>query len=68
MAPAGKVSGLVIQALRHVGQKGTNKQVIAQLDRVLDEQAKSQMMKDIRYAPAWIADVIRELAVREKSE
>ena len=68
MAPAGKVSGLVIQALRHVGQNGTDKQVIAQLDRVLDKQAKSQLMKDIRYAPAWIADVIRELAVREKSE
>ena len=68
MATAGKVSGLVIQALRHLGQVHVDKQVIAQLDRVLDEQAKSQLMKDIRYAPAWIADIIRDLAGREKSE
>ena len=68
MATAGKVSGLVIQALRHLGQERADKQVIAQLDRVLDEQAKSQLKKDIRYAPAWIADIIRDLAAGEKSE
>jgi hypothetical protein len=68
MATAGKVSGLVIQALRHLGQEHVDKQVIAQLDRVLDGQAKSQLMKDIRCAPAWIADIIRDLAGREKSE
>lgn len=68
MATAGKVSGLVIQALRHLGQEHVDKQVIAQLERVLDEQAKSQLIRDIRYAPAWIADIIRALAGREKSE
>ena len=68
MATAGKVSGLVIQALRHLGEEHVDKQVIAQLERVLDEQAKSQLMRDIRYAPAWIADIIRVLAGREKSQ
>ncbi|MBM4310697.1 MAG: hypothetical protein FJ119_07115 [Deltaproteobacteria bacterium] len=68
MATAGRLSGLVIQALRHVGQQRVDKQVITQLERVLDEQARSQLMKDIRYAPAWIADIIRDLAVRGKSE
>ena len=68
MATAGKVSGLVIQALRHFGQEGVDKQIIAQLDRLLDDQVKSQLMKDIRYAPAWIADIIRDLAGKEKSE
>ena len=68
MATAGKVSGLVIQALRRMGQAHIDKQVIAQLGRVLDAQAKAQLMKDIRYAPAWIADIIRDLAGREKSE
>ena len=68
MATAGKVSGLVIQALRRMGQEHIDKQVISQLDRVLDAQAKAQLMKDIRYAPAWIADIIRDLAGREKSE
>jgi len=67
MATAGKVSGLVIQALRHLGEEHVDQQVIAQLDRFLDEQAKAQLTKDIRYAPAWIADIIRDLTGREKS-
>lgn len=67
MATAGKVSGLVIQALRHLGQGRVDKQVKSQLGRVLDNQAKSQLLKDIRYAPAWIADIIRDLADQEKS-
>jgi len=62
MATAGKISGLVIQALRHLGRKNVNTQVIAQLDRRLDAAARTQMMKDIRHAPAWIADIFRSLA------
>jgi hypothetical protein len=68
MATAGKVSGLVIQALRHVGQEGMDTQILGRLDRILDEQAKTQLLKDIRYAPAWIANIIRTLAGKEKSE
>ena len=68
MATAGKVSGLVIQALRHLGQKNVDDQVIAQLDRRLDAQARLQLMKDIHYAPAWIADIFHDLADREASE
>jgi len=67
MATAGKVSGLVIQALRHLGQQRVDTQVITHLNRVLDEQARSQLMKDIRCAPAWIADIIRDLAASGKS-
>lgn len=68
MATAGKVSGLVIQALRHVGQEGVDSQILEKLDRILDDQAKTQLLKDIRYAPAWIANIIRTLAGKEKSE
>lgn len=67
MATSGKTSGLVIQALRHLGQERVDKQIIAQLGRLLDDQAKSQLMKDIRYAPAWIADIIRDLEGKEKA-
>jgi hypothetical protein len=62
MATAGKISGLVIQALRHLGRKNVNTQVIAQLDRRLDAAARTQLMKDIRHAPAWITDIFRSLA------
>ncbi|RKZ37767.1 MAG: hypothetical protein DRQ37_01135 [Gammaproteobacteria bacterium] len=62
MATAEKISGLVIQALRHLGRKNVDEQTIAQLDRRLDDDARRQLMKDIRYAPAWIADIFHGLA------
>jgi hypothetical protein len=67
MATAGKISGLVIQALRHLSRKNVDQQVIAQLDRRLDDDARKQLVKDIRYAPAWIADIFRSLADRESA-
>ena len=62
MATAGRSSGLVIQALRHLGRKNIDQKIIARLDHRLNDDARKQMMKDIRYAPAWIADIIRKLA------
>ncbi len=67
MATAGKISGLVIQALRHLGKDQVDDDVISQLDRKLDDDARRQLMKDIRYAPAWIAEIFRQL-VRPNSE
>ncbi|MFH2131877.1 MAG: DUF6088 family protein [bacterium] len=68
MAAAGRISGLVIQALRHLGRENVDKQTISKLDRRLDADAKAQLLKDIRHAPAWIADIFRDLAARESSE
>lgn len=65
MATAGKISGLVIQALRYLRRENVDDQVIAQLDRRLDVNARKQLMKDIRYASAWIADIFRKLAHKE---
>ena len=67
MATAKRSSGLVIQALRHLGRKNVDQQIIAQLDRRLDDDARKQLMQDIRYAPAWIADIIRRLAGQEST-
>lgn len=61
MATAGKISGLVMQALRHLGQSQVDGKVVELLDRRLDDAARKQLMKDIRYAPAWIAGIIRKL-------
>ena len=68
MATAGKTSGLLIQALRHLGQRNVDDQIITKLDRRLDTKAKAQLMKDIRHAPAWIADIFRKLAGKEAFE
>ncbi len=67
MATAGKISGLVIQALRHLGRDQVDDDVVRQLDKRLDDAARKQLMKDIRYAPAWIAEIFRQL-VRPNSE
>jgi hypothetical protein len=61
MATAGRVSGLVIQALRHLGRAHVDETVFAQLDRRLDPADRTQLLKDVRYAPAWIAEIMRRL-------
>lgn len=65
MAAAGKISGLIIQALRHIGKEHVDDHVLEQLKRRLDEEARAQLMKDIRYAPAWIADIFRTLSDKD---
>jgi hypothetical protein len=66
MAAAGKKSGLVIQALRHLGQRHVDDRLISQLRTRLNDDDKRQLLKDIIYAPAWIADVMRGVATPEK--
>ncbi|MGB1127036.1 MAG: DUF6088 family protein [Opitutales bacterium] len=62
MATAGKISGLAIQALKHIGKDQVDDAVIATLSKRLDDAARRQLIKDIRSAPAWIADIFRKLA------
>ena len=64
MATAGKISGLVIQALRYLGKEHVDSRDISILDDQLDNAARQELMEDIRYVPAWIADIIRSLATR----
>jgi hypothetical protein len=68
MATAGKISGLVIQALRHLGSTHVDDNVIARLDRRLDADARKQLLKDVRFAPAWIAYIMRRLGKKEETE
>lgn len=65
MATAGRVSGLVIQALRHLGKDHVDESLVAKLDRRLDHDDRRQLAKDIRYAPAWIGSIIRRLTAEE---
>lgn len=61
LATAGKISGLVIQALKYLGQDHIDKQITEQLDRNLSSADRAQLLKDIRYAPEWIAQIIMRL-------
>ena len=62
MGPAGRISGLVIQALRHLGQKHVDDAVIRTLQSKLSDQDKKRLIKDIAYAPAWVGKHLREIA------
>jgi len=68
MATAGRISGLVIQALRHLGRQHVDEDIITQLDGRLDANAKKQLLKDVRFAPAWIADIMRRLGKKKETE
>jgi len=61
MAGAGTPSGLVIQALRWIGRAHVDARMVALLKSRLSDDDRRRLMKDIRYAPAWVADVIRQI-------
>jgi hypothetical protein len=66
MATAGRASGLVIQALRHLGQRHVDKPMVDRLRKRLTDEDKRQLLQDITHAPAWVADVMRLVATPEK--
>ena len=61
MATAGRVSGLVIQALRYMKQENIDDMIINKLKRRLSVEDKKQLVSDLRYSPAWIEKVVRKL-------
>jgi hypothetical protein len=65
MATAGRASGLVIQALRYLGQSHVDDSTVDALARRLPKKDRQDLMKDIQYAPAWIGRIFRRLAERE---
>lgn len=65
MAAAGRITGLVIQALRFLGQDAVSTNVIMKLKKRLTPEDRRTLMRDIKLAPAWVADILRELAESE---
>lgn len=62
MSTAGRVGGLVIQALRFMGQQRVTDKDITRLAKRLDDASKKQIEADAQYAPAWIAAIMRRIA------
>jgi hypothetical protein len=62
MATAGRKSGDIIQALRHIGQRNINDTTRAILRRQLTPKDRAQLLKDLPHAPDWVADILRQLA------
>ena len=62
MATAGTISGSIIQALRYLGKDHVTEETVKRLDRRLSPDDRKQLLKDLAYAPAWIALIMRKLA------
>jgi hypothetical protein len=62
MGVAGRTSGLVIQALRHLGKQHVDDSVIQTLKRKLSDADKRQLLVDLGYAPGWVREHLRAIA------
>lgn len=61
MATAGRKSGTLIQALRHLGQDQIDDHALAVLRRQITDADRVAIRKDLNHAPAWIADLLLPL-------
>ncbi len=62
MAAAGRLSGLLIQALRELGKEHVTPERREHLKRTLPAEKRRELIKDIKLAPAWMHPIFRELA------
>jgi hypothetical protein len=68
LATAGRASGTVIQALRFLGQKNVDEEVIRRLRTRLQDKEKAQLLQDIPLAPAWMSSVFRQVALNSNMQ
>jgi hypothetical protein len=62
MAAAGRLSGLLMQAFRHLGEEHITRERMEHLKRTLPTMERQQLLKDLPLAPAWMHPLFRELA------
>ncbi len=62
MAAAGRLSGLVIQAFRHLRREHVTAERIARLKRTLPAAGRRAFVRDIKLAPSWMHPILRQLA------
>ena len=68
MATAGRLSGLLIQALRNLGQPNVTSDVVQHLRRTLPASERQAVLRDIKLAPAWMHPIFRALAEADPLE
>jgi len=67
MATAGRLSGLVIQAFRSLGQEHVTATRVAKLKKTIPLAERRKLLKDLALAPAWMHSIFRDLADRSKA-
>ncbi len=67
MSLAGKMSGLVIQALRYLGKGHIDEKKISIIKKRLSDSDKKNLLKDASFAPNWIIKIIRDQILGNKN-
>ncbi|HEV3270239.1 MAG TPA: DUF6088 family protein [Candidatus Rhabdochlamydia sp.] len=62
MAMTGRLSGLLVQALRELGKENMTAEKLEHLKRILPLDKRQELLKDIRLVPEWMHLIFRELA------
>ncbi len=62
VAAAGRMSGLIIEALRYLGEDYVNGKSIDTIAKSLGEKERKQLIEDLRLAPAWMRPHLRSIA------
>jgi hypothetical protein len=62
MAVAGKLSGMLIQAFRNLGERHIEDHHIKRLRKTLPAKEREAALADLAYAPVWMHRLFRELA------
>lgn len=62
MATAGRLSGLLIQALREIGQEHITSDRLRKLKKNIPIPQRKALLEDIPLAPAWMHSIFRDLA------
>ncbi|MEW4924597.1 DUF6088 family protein [Algibacter sp. 2305UL17-15] len=57
LAVKGEISGLVIQALKEIGQKNITEEIIQKIESILSKEKVDLVKHDAKLAPAWIAKI-----------
>lgn len=62
MATAGRISGLLAQALKYLGKNAVTGEQIAHLRRAIPPKERASLVRDLRYVPVWMHPIFRNLA------
>ena len=62
MATVGRLSGLLIQAMRYMGQGSITLEVLEYLRKTLPASERLALLRDLKLAPAWMHPYFRALA------
>jgi hypothetical protein len=62
MSAAGRFSGLLIQALRELGEPHVTPERVAPLRRTIPLEKRRELLRDVTIAPAWMRPIFQYLA------